>query len=189
MSTLLIYILTMAITPGPNTVLSAANAASVGLRKGIRLNLGMLLGIAVVTAVSWAAAEFLYAYIPRGERIMKVAAFIYLLYLSYRMLRGSLSEASAESAGFLQGMLLQLINVKVYLLALTAISAYIMPMAESLVWRAAYASLIPLICFLSGLVWAAGGAMMKRLFTHGRRLLSILFALALLWCAFSLISS
>ena len=54
---LIIYIITMAITPGPNTILSMANAAAVGLRKGIRLNIGMLIGITAVTAIAWLLSE------------------------------------------------------------------------------------------------------------------------------------
>ena len=44
----LIYLIVMSITPGPNPILSMANAAEVGLRRGIRLNFGMLAGIAII---------------------------------------------------------------------------------------------------------------------------------------------
>ena len=67
---LLIYMLTMSITPGPNTILSMANAASVGLRKGIGLNIGMLCGISAVTLRAWLATSLHYYAIPQAEIVM-----------------------------------------------------------------------------------------------------------------------
>lgn len=183
MINLLLYITAMAITPGPNTILSMANTAAVGLRKGVRLNIGMLIGITIVTAITFIAAEILYQAIPKAEKGMKLLAFIYLLFLAMKMLRKKNLDGKQKSASFTEGLLLQLVNVKVYLLALTAISAYIIPMASSLVDRALISTLIPTICFLSGLVWAIGGSLLKNLYEKHERFFSIAFALALLWCA------
>ncbi len=188
MLSLLIYITAMAITPGPNTILSMANAAAVGFRKGIRLNIGMLIGITLVTMIAFAAAALLYAVLPKAERVMQAAAFIYLLYLAYRMLRlGSIQEKEEKSATMLQGLLLQLVNVKVYLLALTAISAYIMPSSASIASAALQSLLIPLICFIAGLIWAAGGSLLRNIYTRHRRAISVIFAISLLWCALKII--
>lgn len=180
---LLIYITAMAITPGPNTILSMANAASAGLKKGIRLNIGMLCGITAVTAIAFAAAEFLYMAIPQAELIMKWAAFLYLVFLALRMLRKAEIKEDKRSASFVEGMLLQLINIKVYLLALTAISAYIVPMTPSLVTRMAISLLIPLICFICGLVWAVGGVVIAKLFSQHMKAINTILALSLVYCA------
>ena len=85
MINLLLYITAMAITPGPNTILSMANTAAVGLRKGVRLNIGMLIGITIVTAITFIAAEILYQAIPKAEKWMKILAFIYLLFSGKRI--------------------------------------------------------------------------------------------------------
>ena len=71
MDTLLIYLFAMTITPGPNTILSMANAAAVGLRKGIWLNIGMLVGLTAVTAIAYIASASLYALIPSIEPWLK----------------------------------------------------------------------------------------------------------------------
>ena len=183
---LFIYILAMAITPGPNTILAMANAAATGFRKGIRLNIGMLIGITIVTLIAWIASELLYWVIPQAENAMRVIAFIYLIFLAVKMLMHKNIDGGEKSASFLQGLILQLVNVKVYLLALTAISAYIMPMGFSRIGTLAVSMLIPIICFLSGLVWALGGSLLKNIYMKHRRLVSIIFALSLLWCALKL---
>ena len=145
---LIIYIITMAITPGPNTILSMANAASVGLRKGIRLNIGMLVGITAVTAIAYIASASLYAFIPDAEPWLKAAGAAYLVYLAYKTYRKGAIETGEQSAGFAEGMILQLINVKVHILALTAISTMIIPVYEGTGRRILVSMLIPLSSFL-----------------------------------------
>ena len=183
MSTLLLYIITMSITPGPNTILSMANAATVGLKEGIRLNFVMLIGITIDTAIALAASQLLYSLLPKAQPILQIAAIIYLVYLAFRMLRLGFKEGEDRSATFIEGLLLQLINIKVYILAFTAISAYIMPMTVSFPETVLLSLLVPVICFISGLIWAAGGSVLKSVFTKHRKLMAIFFCLSLLWCA------
>ena len=183
MTSLIIYMFVMAITPGPNTLLSMANAASAGLRKGIRLNFGMLAGIAMVTAISFAASKALYAILPSAETALKIVGAAYLLYLAFRMAAKSSMGKEGNGCTFVEGMLLQLVNAKVYLLALTAISSYIIPMSDTLQGQLLLASMIPIICFVSGLAWALGGAMLSKLFQRHMRAMNIIFALTLVYCA------
>ena len=183
MLNLIIYMIVMAVTPGPNTLLSMANAASCGLRRGVRLNWGMLAGISIVTAVSFIASKALYAVIPSAETALKAIGAAYLVYLAVRMALKDGMGRSGEGCTFIEGMLLQLVNVKVYLLALTAISSYIIPMTDSLQLQALISALVPLICFICGLIWAVGGAILSTLFRSHGRAMNIIFAISLLYCA------
>lgn len=182
----LVYITVMAISPGPNTILSMVNASRQGLKKGIWLNLGMLAGITIVTILSFIFSSFFYRYIPQAELIMKAVCFIYLIFLALKMLFMKVSSETSASEGFVQGMILQLINVKVILLALTAVSTYIIPMTDSTARQFLLSIIIPLDCFISGLVWAIGGSLLKSFFSRHTRLMSVLFFLALVWCALRL---
>ena len=182
----LVYITVMAISPGPNTILSMVNASRQGLKKGIWLNLGMLAGITIVTILSFVFSSVFYRYIPQAELIMKAVCFIYLIFLALKMLFMSVSSEASASEGFVQGMILQLINVKVILLALTAVSTYIIPMTDSTASQFLLSMIIPLDCFISGLVWATGGSLLKSFFSRHTRLMSVLFFLALVWCALRL---
>ena len=184
MGSLILYMIAMAITPGPNTILSMANASAVGMRKGIWLNVGMLIGISAVTVISYAAASLLSAFIPTAQPWLKCAGAAYILYLAWRTFRRPAGgETEERSAGFAEGMLLQLINVKVYLLALTAISSYILPMDTGTAGCILLSSLIPIICFICGLVWAVGGVMISRLFSEHAKAVRIILSLSLVYCA------
>lgn len=183
----LLYLVVMAVTPGPNTILSMANAASVGLERGIRLNFGMLAGITIVTALAFTAVQFLYTFLPQAQRVMRLFAFAYLIYLALKNLMISMREEDAAGCGFIKGLVLQLVNVKVYLLAITAQSAYIMPMADTLAGRIALSALIPIVCFAAGLVWAIGGSLLKEAFSRHRKLFGLIFCLSLVWCAIRMV--
>lgn len=180
---LLIYMIAMAITPGPNTILSMANASKVGLRKGIWLNIGMLLGITAVTAISYAAVHILSSLIPSSEIYLKAIGALYILYLAWKTYRRSAIGKEERSAGFIEGMVLQLVNVKVYLLAITAISSYIMPMDAVEAAKIALSSLIPLVCFICGLVWAAGGVVVSKVFSEHMKAVNTVLSLSLVYCA------
>ncbi len=183
MDALLIYLFAMTFTPGPNTILSMANAAAVGLRKGIWLNIGMLFGITAVTAIAYAASATLYAFIPGAEPWMKAAGAAYLVYLAYKTYRKGTADAEEKSAGFTEGMILQLINVKVHILALTAISTMIIPAYEGTVARIALSLLIPVSCFAGGLAWAVGGSLLSGIYKRHGKAIGIIMALLLLYTA------
>ena len=165
----LIYLFVMSISPGPNPILSMANAAAVGLRKGIRLNFGMLTGIAFVTAIA-----------------IRILTFIYLMYLAWKMFRKGDLSTDKKGATFREGMLLQLVNAKVYMMALTCLVSYIFPMTESLAEAVLLSLLIPITCFITGLVWAVGGSLLSSLYNSHRRAVCTVLALSLVYCAIRL---
>ena len=153
MDTLLIYLFAMTITPGPNTILSMANAAAVGLRKGIWLNIGMLVGLTAVTAIAYIASASLYALIPSIEPWLKAIGAAYLVYLAYRTYRKGSIETEEKSAGF----------------------------AEAI--RIAISMLIPLACFAGGLVWAVGGSLLSGIYQKHGKSIGIIMALLLIYTA------
>ena len=187
----LIYLFVMSISPGPNPILSMANAAAVGLIKGIRLNFGMLTGIAFVTAIDFIIAFFLYSYVPnsyvpKAETAIRILTFIYLMYLAWKMFRKGDLSTDKKGATFREGMLLQLVNAKVYMMALTCLVSYIFPMTESLAEAVLLSLLIPITCFITGLVWAVGGSLLSSLYNSHRRAVCTVLALSLVYCAIRL---
>jgi len=183
-----IYIFTVSVTPGPNTVLSMANAASVGLKRGIRLNLGMLFGLLMVMALSHVASKALYEAIPKAETPLKVITAAYLLYLALRFLtqKERSFDANANGLGFKEGALLQGVNAKVWLLGLSANSAYIVPGDYGEPLSLALSLSIAAMCFLTGLLWAIGGTAARNLYKRHEKAFNVIFALLLFFCAIRL---
>ena len=177
-----IYMLTMSITPGPNTITSMANAAEKGI-KGVTLNLGMFIGITFVALSSFFLISILSKYIPALTMLLQILGILYLLYLALKMLRKN-SLSNEKTGTFLDGLLMQVMNVKVLMLCVTAISEYIIPLSLTIWEGLVRVSLIPLTCFLSGLVWAVAGSAMKKLYEKKRKYLNLFFSTALFILAF-----
>ena len=66
-----IYLVTVAITPGPNTISSMANAAEKGL-KGVTFNVGMLIGITFISTLSYLLISTLSKYIPVLYHLLQI---------------------------------------------------------------------------------------------------------------------
>ena len=172
-----VYLVTVAITPGPNTISSMANAAEKGF-KGVTFNLGMLIGINFIASFSFLLISILSKYIPLLSKLLQMLGVIYLVYLGIKMLKktGSVKE---KTGTFIEGMLMQIMNVKVMMLCVTAISEYILPLDISYYEKWLRVFIIPLTCFVCGLFWAVAGSAMKGIYEKRRKMFNSIFALTL----------
>lgn len=180
---LMIYLITVSGTPGPNTILSLQNASEKGIKKGIVLNYGMLTGITVITLIAYFIIRLLSSFLSSINVVLQALSVVYILYLSYKIYKkGDIKEDEGESDGsFKRGFLLQIVNVKVLMLCVTAISTYTVGYG---MWKGLLVSLlIPLTCFLTGLIWGVAGEGLKNVYKEHRKLLNTIFALSLLLIA------
>lgn len=177
---LLIYMISMAITPGPNTIMAMANASEKGLRKGLYLNYGMLLGITIVDFLTYAVISFLVSLIPSIIIWLKALGIIYLLYLAIHILLSKNGNVSPGSGSFLTGMMMQFANVKVMLLCFSAQTMYIIGNKNEILLLL----LIPIVCFLCGILWAVAGSIISKIYKKRRLLINFFFSSSLMILAF-----
>lgn len=88
-----------------------------------------------------------------------------------------------KEGGFREGFLMQLVNVKVMMLSLTSISSFILPLSYATFTSYLISLLIPITCFLTGLIWAVAGSFLKKIYKKREKEANILFALSLLLLA------
>ena len=86
-------------------------------------------------------------------------------------------DAEEKTGTFIDGMTMQLMNVKVLMLCVTAISGYILPLDVGNWQKWIRVSMIPLTCFICGVIWALVGTALKGIF-------NLLFAFTLFVLAF-----
>ena len=105
------------------------------------------------------------------------------------MVRSSGADADHDPASltFLNGLLVQLTNVKVIIFCVTALSGYVLPYSRSLRALLPVGLLLPFSGPLCNLVWLFAGASMQKLFEHHRRTVDVVMALSLVLCAVSLV--
>ncbi len=183
-----LYLIVGAITPGPNTILSMVNASKVGLRKGVRLNFGMLAGIFLVMSCCYLFSSMIVTALPQMEMVMRVVAAAYMLYLAYRCYFAKrIFSTDNSSSSFIQGATMQLINAKVWFLGLTAIPSYVLGQNYGRPTEYLLSVSIAFVCFLCGLVWAVFGSVLSKLFKEHEKAMNAVFAILLAFFAISIL--
>ncbi len=114
-------------TPGPNTALSATLAANHGLRHALPFVCAVPAGWGVLLILNAAGLGAMVLGFPPLRWGLLLVGALYLLWLAYKLAAtNQLSEAAHSlPIGFKQGVLLQFINIKAWLLAMSVVSGWV----------------------------------------------------------------
>jgi threonine/homoserine/homoserine lactone efflux protein len=177
----------MCITPGPNNIMSMNNARNVGLRKAVRFNFGIFAGFFTVMILCMLFSTVLFNVVPKIQFPMKIAGAVYLAYLIVKtLLPHKDSEIKDSGGGFLTGAVLQVINPKGILFGITTASSFILPHYHDKAILLLFAFGMALTALLSTLCWAVFGSLFSLVFSRHGKILNIVMAALLLYCAVSL---
>jgi len=114
-------------TPGPNTALSATLAANHGLRQALPFVCAVPAGWGVLLVLNAVGLGAVVLGLPPLRWALMLMGALYLLWLAYQLASArSLSEARTPlHISFKQGVLLQFVNVKAWLLAMSVVSGWV----------------------------------------------------------------
>ena len=183
---LLLLATAMSFTPGPNTTLSTALAANHGLPHAMRFVCAVPVGWSALLLLCAGGVGALVVAAPLLRLAIKAVGIGYLLWLAWKLSHSaSLAEADAArlNVGFWQGTLLQFVNIKAWLLALTIVAGWIAGRGDALQRLAIVLPVMLLFAFFSNLAYAATGALLRQWLAQGRRLLWFNRAMALVLVA------
>ncbi len=93
------------------------------------------------------------------------------------------SKPRLKTDSVLSGAVLQLINVKCILYGITIMSTYILPYYSDTSVIALFVVLLAPLAFISTNCWALFGSVFQRVFTKNKKLVNIIMALLLVYCA------
>ena len=114
---LLVFIVPMCFTPGPNNMLCAAHGSQHGFRATVPLTLGMVVGWSVLGLAVGSATLAIESNISVFEALTYVGA-AYIAYLGITLARSPVKPAGeaseTERLGFFTGAMLQLVNGKAW---------------------------------------------------------------------------
>lgn len=173
------------ITPGPGVLTTAGISAAFGFRAGLGFVFGLMLGgfINMLIVISGLAALVLA--VPSLRFVLLSASVLYLVYLAWRVASAGSKigfRPAQTPLGFKNGLMLQFINPKAYVVGTTLFSSFaFMPMTpvlevvvKLLVFNA--------IWFPVHLIWLGVGAKIGRLnLSHtAQRAINIGMALSML---------
>jgi len=194
LTTLLLFCTAMSFSPGPNTTLSTALAANLGLRRALRFCVAVPTGWTLLMLASGLGLGALVLGVPVLRLGVKFLGVAYMLWLCWR-LAGSGKLSDVDSArldiGFWQGVGLQFINIKAWMLALTLTAGWVVsaagqPASNPGERLAIICGLMAVFAFSSNFAYAVAGSLLRQWLAQGSRLLWFNRVLALVLLATAL---
>ena len=189
----LTYIFIVAITPGPNNIMSMNNAAQKGFWKAMPFNLGIFTGFIFVLILCTVFSSLLFSLIPRIQFPMKILGAAYMIYLALKPFLPFKRQAAKDLKGsglafqsYIIGAALQFINPKFYIYCITAISSFILPWYTSIPMLTFFIFLLAFTGFACTVCWSFFGSVFSKIFNKYGRIINIVMALLLVYCAVSL---
>ncbi|MBB2494905.1 LysE family translocator [Aquipseudomonas ullengensis] len=181
----LLFAFVATITPGPTNILALSHAARFGLRATWPLVLGACLAAAlIVLLVGLGLGEALLRY-PRVQLAMSWLGALWLSWLAWQLLRSAAKPLNTEANGQrelgpLGAALLQLVNPKVWMMAVAVVSVFAAG-SDDKAARVLQLSLIFLLLAVPSMsAWALLGVGSARLLQSPQRMQRFNQALALL---------
>lgn len=187
LTALLAFCTAMSFSPGPNTTLSTALAANLGLRRALRFCLAVPAGWTLLMLGSGLGLGALITGVPALRWAVTLAGVAYMLWLALKLSRAGQMTAldtARLNVTFWQGVGLQFANIKAWMLALTLSAGWVVnaagqPAANPGERLAIICAVMAVFAFTSNFVYALVGSLLRQWLAQGTRLLWFNRALAL----------
>jgi threonine/homoserine/homoserine lactone efflux protein len=157
-------------SPGPNVILLTASGARFGFRRTLPHVLGVAAGVGVTSGLTALGMGALLLTLPGLTLGLKLAAAGWMLWMAWKLLtaaRAARREAGDRPWTFLQAVLFQWVNPKVWAIALAAsvgYSAGLPPLQEAARLASAFSGINLFVC----LFWSFAGSLLTYLLTSDR---------------------
>lgn len=207
---LVAYACATTFSPGPNNVLLLSSTGQYGFRKCLPLMRGIWTGLITVMLICGFGCKLLGDLIPSIERYARFVGAAYIVWLGYKTLtRRSVQnpestveetsdtsgQASAEQTSgneqkplnFVNGFLLQFLNVKILMLGIAAYCSFVLPNGTSLPATLIFAVTMAACAATGNLIWATVGSLLFPVYSKYYRLFNGIMALLLFWCVYKIL--
>ncbi len=162
---LLMLATAISFTPGPNTALSAAMGANGGWRSAMRFVVSVPVGWGLLFSLCAAGLGAAVVGVPWLRAVVQWGGSAYLLWLAWRLSQarhlGGSHSGGGLNVGFWQGVSLQFVNIKAWMMALTVVGGWVAG-HDNAGWR--FAQVFPLMlgfAFASNLTYASLGSALR----------------------------
>lgn len=195
LSAFLSYVIAVTFSPGPNNLMSMISSSKSGYRKTLPFIMGVTTGFFFLVMVSTYFNRGLFALVPQFQIGMKILGSLYMSYLALKIMGidviGILSRKKTTKNfqvlyGFKAGMILQFINPKAILYALTVVSAYVVPYYSTHTHYLLFSIFLAFMAFLSNTTWALFGQFLNRFISKYEKQFNSVMAFLLLYSAYAL---
>ena len=179
LTALLMFCTAMSFSPGPNTTLATALAANLGLKRALRFCFAVPAGWTVLMLASGLGLGALVLGVPALRWAVKLLGVGYMLWLAWKLAgAGQLAQVDERrlDVTFWQGVSLQFVNIKAWMLALTLSAGWVVnasgaPAANPQQRLAIICGVMAVFAFTSNFTYALAGSLLRQWLAQGNRLL------------------
>ncbi len=178
-------------SPGPNNILLLSSTSTFGFRKCRPLLCGIWTGLLAIMLICGFSCAGLGEIVPQIVPVAKYVGAGYVLYLAWKTLTrkaGNGAESASKPLSYLNGFLLQFLNIKILMLGIAFYSAYIMPQGFHVEMVLAFACIMALCAGTGNLIWATLGSLLFPLYQKYSKAVNTVMAAMLVWCAWKIVS-
>ncbi|MDO5289387.1 MAG: LysE family translocator [Pseudomonadota bacterium] len=182
---LLVLATAVSFTPGPNTTLSTALAVNAGLRGAMPFIGAVPVGWSCLLLLCAGGVGAAVAAVAPLRWAVLLLGVGYMLWLAWRLAHSAaLAQAPNQTGrgagvGFVQGVGLQFLNLKAWMLALSIVAGWVAGRPDAPARLGLVLPVMAVFAFASNFTYALVGALLRRWLAQGRRLLWFNRAMAL----------
>lgn len=205
---LLLYCVVVTFTPGPTNIVILSIAQGEGTRRALMFSAGAAVAFALMLAASAALNSLLAELLPPARPVLQLVGGAYMLYLAWKVygmnvgpdVGQDVADAPAGDTGcgmvsdggpaprsdralFVTGFLMQFVNPKVVMFTLTVMPSFVALAQGSRGGVAAGVAAVSVIGWAAFAAWVGFGALLRRFLSAYRRVVNVLMALFLVYCA------
>ena len=205
---LLLYCVVVTFTPGPTNIVILSIAQGEGTRRALMFSAGAAVAFALMLAASAALNSLLAELLPSAQPVLQLVGGAYMLYLAWKVYGmnvgpnvgqdvrdapaggtggGTVSDGGpaprSDRALFVTGFLMQFVNPKVVMFTLTVMPSFVTLAQGSRGGVAAGVAAVSVIGWAAFAAWVGFGALLRRFLSAYRRVVNVLMALFLVYCA------
>ncbi|GGB84990.1 lysine transporter LysE [Marinobacterium zhoushanense] len=169
---MMIFALVGAITPGPVNLVATSAGARFGSLRALPHVLGATLGYTLVVYLCGVGVNDLLKRYPVVLEGFSYAGAALLLYLAWKITTASptthVDEGAQQAPRLIQGALLQILNPKAWLVAITGVSLFVSIHSEPDLYLLLFCAVSFLACFIGVGFWACAGQLIGRFLASSR---------------------
>ncbi len=184
----LAYTFSMTFTPGPNNIMSMANANQFGYKKTLNFLLGVACGFFAILLLSGIFNISLTRVMPTLHQFLRIFGVLYIGYLGIALIIPHRKNQAPRKHlnNFFVGFGMQFVNPKGILFAITIMADFIIPYYTSAVIVALFSLLLTAIVFLAISSWAILGLFFQKFLSQYGTVINTVLGLILIYSAISI---
>ncbi len=186
--------ITSTFTPGPNNIMCMTFAQSLGFKKTIPFVFGSVIGGGIILSIVAIFNKMILLYFPFMSTPLKILGTVYLTYLAIMILYSAFRTSEqkkekptiSEDRLFIAGVLLQFVNPKTILFAISVFASYILPYYQELHHLGLFVAFLMFLGIIAQFLWSGCGTILHGFIKDNEKTFNTVMAGLLLYCAINI---